>query len=115
MEALTLPSFQPAWKVGSSFDAEAQDDCRRPDASNPASRDGRGFYGEAIRGRSAPTLTEPASSNQSRALIKSTLNCLCDSSNSGLEELLRERPERLAEPNAPPQGASVKERELSRL
>jgi hypothetical protein len=74
-----------------------------------------GFYGEATRGRSAPALTEPASSNQSRALIKSTLNCLSDSSNSGLEELLLERRERLAESNAPPQGASVKERELPRL
>ena len=74
-----------------------------------------GFHGEATGDRSAPALTEPASSNQSRALIKSILNCLCDSSNSGLEELLRERPERLAEPNAPPQGASVKERELPLL
>ena len=73
------------------------------------------FYEEATRGRSAPALPEPASSNQSRALIKSTLNCLSDSSNSGLEELLLERRERLAESNAPPQGASVKERELPRL
>ncbi len=112
---MTLPSFQPAWKVGSSFDA------RKPRMTAEGltrqtlpAETGGGFYGEAIRGRSAPTLTEPASSNQSRALIKSTLNCLCDSS-TGLEELLRERPERLAKPNAPPQGASVKERELSRL
>ncbi len=37
-------------------------------------------------------LQNPPSSNQSRALIKSTLNCLCNSSNSGLDELLRERP-----------------------
>ena len=43
---------------------------------------------------------EPASSNQSRALIKCSLNCLSDSSNSGLEGLLLERrelwPERAA-------------------
>ena len=58
-----------------------------------------GVYGEATR---APALTEPASSNQSRALTKSTLNCLSDSSNSGLEEPLLEWRERLAESNTPP-------------
>jgi hypothetical protein len=38
---------------------------------------------------------------------------LSDSSNSGLEELLLERRELW--PNAPPQAASVKERELPRF
>ena len=65
--------------------------------------------------RARQFLLNPPSSDQSRALIKSTLNCLSDSSNSGLEQLLLEWRERLAESNAPPQGASVKERELPRL
>ena len=66
----------------------------------------REIYGEAIRERSAPALTEPPSSYQSRALIKSTLNSLSVSSSSGLEELLLERRERLVESNAAPQALS---------
>ena len=50
---------------------------------------------------------------QNPALITSTLNCLSDSSNSGLEEMLLERRELW--PNAPPQGASIKQGELPRL
>jgi hypothetical protein len=72
----------------------------------PAETAGGGFRARRPEAEARQFLQNPA-------LITSTLNCLSDSSNSGLEEVLLERRELW--PNAPPQGAPVKQGELPRL